>query len=267
MTQDITGDDDDAASRLLPNMRPLRILEILASADQPIGPPEIAAASELPKPTVHRLLRTLEAEGYVQRDLDGRSWLPGARAVRLGWGMSTARQAVAGRQTVLRQLAADIGESCNLAVPDDESMRYIERVETQWPLQIRLPVGTRVPLHCTASGKMYLSSLPTERFEALASQLHLTAETPQTITDLDALRREVEMIRRRGHAEDNEEMIQGMVALAVPIRRPGGGFAGTVSFHAPTLRLKFETARKFLPRLLKAAEALSVGISGDSRKQ
>ena len=63
------------------------------------------------------------------------------------------------RQTVLNALAEDVGETCNIAMPERHAMVYLDRVETKWPLRIQLPVGTEVPFHCTASGKMYLSSL------------------------------------------------------------------------------------------------------------
>lgn len=256
-------DDSDPTDHLPPNLRPLRILEILADAGMALSPADIARESGLPRATVHRLLTTLEAEGYASRDLDGRNWDAGPRASRLGWGLVSARQTVAERRIILRQLADDLRESCNLSVPDDDAMRYVERVETDWPLQIRLPVGSRVPLHCTASGKAWLASLEPARFAQLAARLELTPLTPKTLTTVAALSEEIARIREAGHAEDNEEMIEGMVAMAVPLRAPGGAVLGTVSFHAPRQRLDITAARARLGRLKQAAQALEASIRGE----
>ena len=252
----------DQTDHLPPNLRPLRMLEIIAEAGMALSPADIARESGLPRATVHRLLVTLEAEGYASRDLDGRSWDVGPRASRLGWGLVSARHAVAERRIILRQLAEDLRESCNIAVPDDDAMRYVERVETDWPLQIHLPVGSRVPLHCTASGKAWLASLEPARFAQLVARLDLAPLTARTLTTPEALEKEIARIRRQGHAEDDEEMIEGMVAMAVPIRAPGGAMLGTVSFHAPRQRLDMAAARARLGRLSQAAQALEASIRG-----
>lgn len=260
----MAGSDDSDGTRLQPNLRPLRLLELLSAAPGPLTAAEVGRDSGLPRATVHRLLMTLEDEGFAIRDLDGRGWSVGPRAARLGWAMAQGAEAVAERRAILRRLAEDLGESCNLAVPDDHAMRYVERVETDWPLQIRLPVGTRVPLHCTAAGKAYLASLSVPRFQRLLAHLPLTARTPRSITRAEDLAAAVAEIRRAGHAEDDEEMIEGMVALAVPVRSTGGQLLGTVSFHAPTQRLDIAAARARLDRLKAAAAELEAHIAGET---
>jgi DNA-binding IclR family transcriptional regulator len=96
-------------------------------------------------------------------------------------------------------------------------MIYLERVETDWPLRVQLPIGSRVPLHCTASGKLYLSSLNNDQLTLLLQALDTSAVTKNTISDFDALSIELSRIRNRGYAEDNEEFIDGMVAISVPV--------------------------------------------------
>lgn len=253
----------DTDENLQPNLRPLRLLELFAEAGAPLTATELTRDSGLPRATVHRLLQTLETEGYLYRDLDGRSWNPSPRACRLGWGLAAARQAAAERRAVLRQLSEDLGESCNLSVPDDDSMRYVDRIEARWPLQIRLPIGTRVPLHCTSSGKMYLASLPPERFERLAGRMELAYHTWRTVTSLDALRTEIELTRARGFAEDDEEWIEGMIAIAAPILTASGALAATVSFHAPIQRMSMKQARGHVERLLEAAAELRSDLIAD----
>ena len=248
---------------LQPNLRPLRILELFAEAGTPLTAADLTRESGLPRATVHRLLQTLEAEGYLDRDLNGRSWNPSPRACQLGWGLAAARQAVAERRSILRRLSGDLGESCNLSVPDEDSMRYVDRIEAQWPLQIRFPIGTRVPLHCTASGKMYLASLPADRLERMIARLPLPRHTWRTITSVDALRTEIDLTRARGFAEDEEEWIEGMIAAAAPIWTPSGNLAATVSFHAPVQRMSMKQARGHVDRLLRTAAELQAGLTAN----
>ncbi len=158
---------------------------------------------------------------------------------------------------MLSRLAEEIGETCNIAIPDREAMVYLDRVETKWPLRIQLPVGTQVPFYCTASGKMYLSSLNGAHLERYLRSARLEPRTAATITDLAALRREIDATRARGHAEDAEEFMEGMVAVAVPVLDDQRRLVSTLSVHAPTLRLSLDAARGHVPRLREAAEELS----------
>lgn len=141
------------------NLRLLLIFEEVVAAGVPVTPSTIGDALGLPKPTVHRLLQTAEAEGFLQRDLDGRSFGPGPRLNRLALNTLSSHRLRTARLAVLQALANDLGETCNIATPDREGMIYLDRVETKWPLRIQLPIGTQVPFHCTASGKIYLSHL------------------------------------------------------------------------------------------------------------
>jgi DNA-binding IclR family transcriptional regulator len=136
-------------------------------------------------------------------------------------------------------------------------MIYLERVETEWPLRIQLPVGTTVPFYCTASGKMYLSTLPKAHLQRYATAEVLDAKTTNTITDPDALVREVTTVRSQGHAIDAEEFMDGMIAVAVPIFDGNDRLVATLSFHAPTIRFSIDKAIAFLPDLHAASAELS----------
>ena len=136
-------------------------------------------------------------------------------------------------------------------------MVYLDRVETKWPLRIQLPVGTEVPFHCTASGKMYLSSLKPRLFAKYLSIVTLNSHTKHTFTKSDALTAEIESIRENGYATDNEEFMDGMVAVAVPLFDTQGRLMSTLSVHAPTQRIALDDLKTHLPRLQDAATELS----------
>ena len=209
---------DKPATQIPTNLRLLLIFEEIAKAGVPVAPSVLSDALNLPRATIHRLLTTGEEEGFLERDVDGRSYAPGRRLRRLAGQTLSSERVRTERLLVMQALAEEVGETCNLAAPDKFGMIYLDRVETHWPLRIQLPVGTRVPLHCTASGKMYLSSLRSDKLDRLLSWLDIEAQTPQTFTDREALRDEIARTRTRGFATDDEEFMEGMAAIAVTIQ-------------------------------------------------
>ena len=147
------------------NLRLLLLLEEVAKAGVPVAPSALSDALRLPKPTVHRLLLTAEEEGFLQRDIDGRSYGPGRRLRKLAGNTLSSQRLRTERLAIMQALESEVGETCNLAAPGRYGMVYLDRVETHWPLRMQLPVGTQVPFHCTASGKMYLSSLRIDKLK------------------------------------------------------------------------------------------------------
>jgi IclR family acetate operon transcriptional repressor len=239
------------------NLRLLLVVEEIAKAGTPLKPMQLSAALGLPKPTIHRLLQTAEAEGFLQRDLDGRSYGPGLRLRQIAVHTMSSERLRTGRLAILKAVAEDIGETCNLATPDREGMTYLDRVETKWPLRIQLPIGTQVPFHCTASGKMYLSTLRDSTLEAVLNSRSLEGLTEKTIITSDALRAELAETRKRGYSQDDEEFMLGMTAVAVPVIDSTGRLMATLSVHAPGQRHSIANLIQFLPNLKDAAGKLS----------
>jgi DNA-binding IclR family transcriptional regulator len=136
-------------------------------------------------------------------------------------------------------------------------MTYLDRVETHWPLRIQLPVGTQVPFHCTASGKMYLSSMRASYLDRFLSRAKLETRGPNTFTDPDRLRAEIEQTRKRGYSTDNEEFMDGMCAVAVPIHDSQNRLLSTLSVHAPLQRLKLADLEAKIDALRSGANELS----------
>ncbi len=256
----MTGEKSDTIPT---NLRLLLILEEIARGGVPVTPTDVNDQIGLPKPTIHRLFSTLEAEGFLQRELDGRSYSAGQRLRKLSVNVLSSLRIRTARLAVLNGLARDIGETCNVAVPERDAMVYLDRVETKWPLRIQLPIGTHVPFYCTASGKMYLSTLKKSHFQRYLGAAKLSARTNKTIIDRDRLQDEIELTRTRGYSQDNEEFMEGMIALAVPILDDQGRLLSTLSFHAPTLRLDLEKAYLHLSRLHHTANELARLVNED----
>ncbi|MDP5217016.1 IclR family transcriptional regulator [Ruegeria sp. 2205SS24-7] len=255
-----TGGKDGAIPT---NLRLLLVLEAMAEAGVPVTPTEVNQRLGLPKPTIHRLFTTLEQEGFIQREIDGRGYSPGLRLRKMSTGILSSLRIRTARLAILKQLAEEIGETCNIAIPDRDAMVYLDRVETKWPLRIQLPVGTRVPFYCTASGKMYLSSLDRRHLRSYAMSTDLEARTALTVTDPEQLITEVLEIRERGYSTDNSEFMEGMIAVAVPIHEGNGRLVSTLSVHAPEQRLSLTGAVAHVEQLKSAALKLSSLLSED----
>jgi len=244
-------------SALPPSFRNLQILEVLASEGRPLTATEINASLNLPVPTIHRLVGNLEAEGFLSRDIDGRSYQPGPKLRQMMQGVIRFWHQNLPQRDVLIRLNQRLGETCNLSIPDGDAMLYIDRVETHWPLRIQLHIGSRVPLHATAAGKLALSQINDGKLERYLKRAELRAYTAQTLTDPDRLREELRQIRQQGYSTDTGEFVPGMIAMAVPVLDRSGQMIATVSFHAPVQRLTLDEGLKYLPDLRAAAEELA----------
>ena len=243
-------------NRIPTNLRTLRILEILGNSNRPMTPTEINQELQLPKQTVHRLCTTLEEEGYIVRETNGKRLQPSRRLKNLASGiLYNSRNHIAVRQ-VLEEIANNVKETVNLVVPEESGMMYLERIETDWPFRIQLPVGTHVPFHCTASGKTFLASLTPAARRSFVNNIELEPMTPNTFIDKKSLLDELATIAKQGYAVDNEEFMEGMVAIAVPIKDEKSRYSGAIAFHAPDQRLSLETAIARKDYLMDGAKKL-----------
>ena len=145
-------------------------------------------------------------------------------------------------------------------------MIYIDRVETKWPLRIQQPIGTRVPFYCTASGKLYLSSLGTQHLERYAHAAKFEQFTAKTLNTTQSLIKEIKAVRANGFATDNEEFMEGMIAVGVPILVSHARLVSTLSFHALVQRLTMEDAIEHFHVLKLAATSLSALVTGENER-
>lgn len=239
-------------------VRALHILEIVANASQPMTPTEINRTLKLPKPSIHRLCSQLEEEGFLQSRLDGRGLLPGPKLNKIALATLSNNDFMrTQRHAILQRLSEKLGETCNISIPDGSGMIYFDRVETHWPLRVQLQINDRVPLHCTASGKLFLSDMSSVQRSRLLAKLPLDSRTPNTLTSAEALKPALREIRKQDVGIDNEEFFQGMIAVAVPIRDKEGRLYAALAMHAPTARLSIEQALEHVPAMREAALELA----------
>lgn len=241
-----------------PALRLLALLEHIAGRDRQHSLQELAEATGAPKPTLHRMLQQLEGAGWLVREDDGRRYGSGARLRRLAEHTLMHGSMHDARHRVLRRLVDRLGETCNLTSWAGGEVVYLDRVETAAPLRFYLQPGSRVPAHCSASGKLFLAQMSAAQRRRLLQAAPLEAYTAQTLTRPAALEVELAQVRRDGHAFDREEFLPGLVCVAVPVPPARGRRAAlALAVQAPVMRLPAERAHEMLPALQEAARALA----------
>lgn len=233
--------------------RSLRLLAELAGTGRALSLADLAARLGLPKATAHRLCAQLLETGFLAREADERYFVVGPALRRLALDTLNHDSVRGLRHVVLEELVERIGETCNLTTLDGASVLYLDRVEARRPWRLTLDVGAHVPLHCTASGKLFLALMPAATREVLLAQLPLPRLTDTTIDSAQALRAECEQIARQGYAVDREEFIPGLIALGVPVLDEQGRARAAIAVHAPSARLTLDAALGQLGALQEAA--------------
>lgn len=246
----------DAALENSSTLKALAVLEALVRAGRPVTLTELMQSTGQPKPSLHRTLALFEDAGYVGREPAGRAYAVGSRLAALGLAILTHDSVATLRHAILRQLVSDVGETCNLAMLRRGEVVYLDRVEAEWALRLHLAVGSSIPAHCSASGKLLIAALPAEQRAALVASMPLARFTERTITDRNLMEKELDRVCATGYALDNEEYVAGVACVAVPVRVNGEAIAA-VAVHAATARLPLQMAIELVPRLDDAAQRIA----------
>ena len=257
---DMKHSEDIPSARLdgdTPNLRLFALLEAVAQKSQPFTLQTMVEETGLPKPTMHRMLAQLESAGILQRDGNGRHYGTGQRLMRLAENVLLNNTTHGARHAVLTQLVRELGESCNITAFSGSEVLYLDRVETPAPLRFYLHPGSRVPAHCSATGKLFLSQMSPAQRRRLLANVPLEAFTGNTLTTFEALDQELDQVRAQGYAFDNEEFLPGLLCLGVLVPAPHGNSNMGLAVQAPIMRFSKEKALSFLPKLQAAVAAIA----------
>lgn len=243
------------------SLRALLVLDYLARAQHPPTLAQLAQRLDMPKSTLMRLLAAMQRAGFVAATPTENGYVPGPQTTALALATLRASAFTRACRAVLAQLVGTLGETCNLTAPDGDQVIYMERVETTEPLRLFFAVGSHVPMHCTASGKLFLASMNRLERGRVLARLPLTRNTPRTLTDPARLEDELERLAARGIGIDNEEFVRGMSAVAVPVRDAQDRVVAAVACHAPTARLMLDDLLRAVPVLQGAAQSMSAVLA------
>jgi len=238
--------------------RSLAILEHVAKSPAPVAVLDIIDALELPKATAYRLVDWFISQGYLAREPSRKRLLVGSRLTSLAFGALAASMGNSQPHIVLQRLVNKVNETCNIGTLVNGEVMYLDRIEAKhWPLRLQFSSGSRVPLHCSAIGKLFLALAASPRRRRLLQSLDLRRFTDTTITDGARLDSELRQIRKEQVSFDREEYLVGVVCMAVPVIGKNGEMLAALAIQAPEARMNVQTARRHLPALRNAASELA----------
>jgi IclR family transcriptional regulator, acetate operon repressor len=234
--------------------RALAVLRCV-EADDDVGVTELAQRTGLTVSTAHRLARTLTDAGLLLQDPRTERYQLGPTLVVLG-RKAERRLGYRHALPLLEELANTTGESINLGIRAGNEVRVVLDVMSRQPLRFNQESGSRVPLHVSAMGKCLLAAVG-DIEEQIGRLGDLVQATHRTITDRDQLRAELELVRERGWALNDEERNPGVRAIAAPVLQPGSGVIGAIAIQGPTVRLPDDRLPELAALLSKTADRVA----------
>ena len=236
--------------------RVFELLELITDAGGDVTLSELSSSTELPLPTIHRLLRTLVALGYV-RQLPNRRYALGPRLIRLGEGANKQLGALARPQ--LKDLVEKLGETSNMAVLDSDMVIYVAQVPSQHSMRMFTEVGRRAHTHDTGVGKAILAQLDDEVVRGIVERTGMPTPTSHSIGNIDDLLKDLAKIRERGYAIDEQEQEIGVRCFSMAV--PNAPTPTAISVSGPVSRVDEAFGERAVPLLRAAAAEISAELN------
>ena len=239
----------------------MHVLQLVADSAEPLNIGALVKASGYPRPTVHRIVAALVAERLLVEGERGALLALGPRLIQLAsrsWGRSELRLAAVDELKRLRDIT---GETVHLAVPNGNTMVYIEKLESPSAVRMASRIGASVALHATAVGKAYMAALEPAVLEPLLQGLPLPRYTENTLVKLPELRKQLQMTRERGWSVDGEEHEAGIFCYGAVIRGMRGVPVAAISVSTLMFRQKENPEQAYVAPLLEACRVISERIA------
>ena len=237
----------------------LSILTTFSPQEPALTLSELTRANSMNLATTRRYLLTLEELGYLAKDRSTKKYRLTPKVLTLGFAVLKSMDLRSRVLPHMLQATRDLNVTTQCAVLEGTEILYIERVRSSDVVVLDLTVGSRLPAYCTAVGKAILAFMDEKKREELIGKVNLVRITPQTITNKQLLRKELELIRQRGYATNNRELAVGLKALAVPIFKEGREVEAALGFSFPCQRTEENSLETvFIERLLEISSKISV---------
>jgi IclR family KDG regulon transcriptional repressor len=260
---DIEDDADDRQRVGVQSLgRAFAILEEVARHREGIGLADLSKRVGLHNSTTFHLVKTLVSLGYVRQEKDSKRYRVGRPLFALAASSLDEIEMVNLATPILEELSRDTGESSHFAVRMGDAVVVIARTSGPGAFQLTDRVGVVRPAHCTALGKVILAALRPDQLERLLARVELTPSTDKSITEVSALRREIEEVRRSGIAFDDAEFNLEVRCVAVPVKDFTGQVVGALGISGPIWRLSIQALQSRAKIVQAAADRLS-GEFGD----
>jgi len=240
--------------------RGLAVIRALSDPGPGLTLSDVGRATGLTRAAARRFLLTLEELGYV-RSVDRRFTLT-PRVLELGYSFLSSMSLPEIAQPHLRELVEQVHESSSVSVLDGSDVVYVAREPTSRIMTVAISVGTRFPAYATSMGRVLLSGLAPDELDAVLRRTELRALASRTVKTEPALRRELDRVRRQGWALVDQELEDGLRALAAPIRSAQGQTVAAINVSTQASRRTLEAIRRdLLPPLLETAARIERDVA------
>jgi len=245
--------------------RGLSILSSFAVSSDNLSLTEIASVTGIGKSTTFRLLHTLERAGYVSRETASKRYRLGVKSLELGLVALSGLNLRQVARPILEKLSQTTGETVSLSLLDGLEVVYIDRVRNRSIVGVLLELGSRIPAHCASMGKAMLAHLEPEELTRRLATATLVARTPNSIENVEQLLQELDRVRSKGYALNDEELEVGLRAVAAPIRNYSGEVIAAINLTGNVHTISLERLTFDLAPLVESAAAKisrAMGLAG-----
>lgn len=232
------------------------VLDQVAAFQRPVRFAELLDSSDFPKATLYRFLQTLTNQGMLSYDRERQTYAPGMRLVRLAHAAWTQSSLAPIARPFLDALSRETGETVHLAQLDSSQVLYVDKRNATQPIEMYSQAGKVGPAYCTGVGKAMMAFLDEDTLGKAVSQQSYHRFTENTLTTEAALRADLDLIRQRGYAIDDEEHEPGIICVACPILTSGGRMLGAISVTGSTARMNFDQLETWVPRVRRVADQI-----------
>lgn len=240
--------------------RALAMLEAVAQEPEGLSNADISRKLQIPKSSASYILRTLETQGYLNRDAETGKYRVGLKILSLSRGALSGIDVREVALPIMRHLVEKTNLTCHLAILDGSDAVYIEKVEPSGFLRVDTWVGRRMRVHATSVGKALVAHIQPERLEKILASAGMEKRTPKTITTLPRLLKDLEKVRAQGYAVDDEENNLGARCLGAPVFNQQGQIEASVGLSGTTNQVNPHTMPRIVEALKDAARHVSMQL-------
>ncbi|ARK29901.1 IclR family transcriptional regulator [Halalkalibacter krulwichiae] len=231
----------------------LRLLKCFSSDEPELSLTSLSNKLNLGKSTTHRLLKTLESEGFVLQNPLNHSYSLGVSVLALTNTVTSQMKIIRDANPILRELTRATGESSHLGIIEGNSLIYLQKVECEFPVHLNSHIGKRNPLHCTSCGQILLA------YQKEPFTIDLKKYTNKTITDPIVLQEKLNEVKSQGYAVSNEELDEGIWSVAAPVYNPKKEVVAAIDVSGPLKRVN-HIKQDIIKKVVEASATLSNAI-------
>jgi len=240
--------------------RALAMLEAVAHEPEGLSNAEISRKLQMPKSSASYILRTLETQGYLNRDEGSGKYRVGLKILSLSRGALSGIDVREVALPIMRHLVEQTNLTCHLAILDGPEAVYIEKVEPTGFIRMDTWVGRRMRVHATSVGKALVAHISQERLEKIIGERPMEKRTPKTITTFPKLLKDLEKVRAQGYAVDDEENNMGARCVGAPVFNQSGTIEASIGLSGTINQVNAQTMPRILEHLKDAARHVSMQL-------